>query len=52
MLYEVITLPIRNLGSLRFILDMCNARIPGKLINALMKANEEGGAKAVYEIGA
>ena len=44
-------LPIRNLGSLRFVLEMCNARIPGRLINALMKANEEGGAKAVYEIG-
>lgn len=44
-------LPIRNLSSLRFILEMCNARIPGRLINALMKANEEGGTKAVYEIG-
>ncbi|WP_448875184.1 methylenetetrahydrofolate reductase [Desulfobulbus propionicus] len=44
-------LPIRNLGSLRFILEMCNARIPGRLINALMRAHEEGGAKAVYEIG-
>ena len=44
-------LPIRNLSSLRFILEMCNARIPGRLINALMKANDEGGAKAVYEIG-
>lgn len=44
-------LPIRSLSSLRFILEMCNARIPGRLINALMKANEEGGAKAVYEIG-
>ncbi|MGE4560142.1 MAG: methylenetetrahydrofolate reductase, partial [Desulfobulbus sp.] len=44
-------LPIRNLGSLRFILEMCNARIPGRLVNALMKAHEEGGAKAVYEIG-
>lgn len=44
-------LPVRNLGSLRFILEMCNARIPGRLINGLMKAHEEGGAKAVYEIG-
>ena len=44
-------LPIRSLSSLRFILEMCNARIPGRLINALMKANDEGGAKAVYEIG-
>jgi methylenetetrahydrofolate reductase (NADPH) len=44
-------LPIRNLGSLRFVLEMCNARIPGRLINALTKAHDEGGAAAVYEIG-
>ena len=44
-------LPIRNLASLRFVLEMCNARIPGRLINALMKAHEQGGAAAVYEIG-
>lgn len=44
-------LPIRNMGSLRFILQMCNARVPGQLINALIKANEEGGNAAVYKIG-
>jgi len=44
-------LPIRNLTSLRFILEMCNARIPGRLINALTRAHEEGGSDAVYEIG-
>lgn len=44
-------LPIRSLVSLRFILEMCNARIPGRLINALTKAHEQGGAAAVYEIG-
>ena len=44
-------LPIRNLGSLRFVLEMCNARIPGRLINALTKAHEQGGAAAVCEIG-
>lgn len=44
-------LPIRNLASLRFILEMCNARIPGRLVNALLKAHDEGGSKAVYEIG-
>ena len=44
-------LPIRSLTSLRFVLEMCNARIPGRLINALMKAHEQGGAAAVYEIG-
>ena len=44
-------LPIRSLASLRFVLEMCNARIPGRLINALMKAHEQGGAAAVQEIG-
>lgn len=44
-------LPIQNLASLRFILELCDAKVPGQLINALMKANDEGGNKAVYEIG-
>ncbi len=44
-------LPIRSLASLRFVLEMCNARIPGRLINGLTKAHEQGGAPAVYEIG-
>ena len=44
-------LPIRSLASLRFTLQLCNARVPGQLINALMKAHEQGGAAAVYEIG-
>ncbi|PID72715.1 MAG: methylenetetrahydrofolate reductase [NAD(P)H] [Desulfobulbus propionicus] len=44
-------LPIRSLTSLRFILEMCNARVPGQLINALGKADADGGNKAVYEIG-
>jgi methylenetetrahydrofolate reductase (NADPH) len=44
-------LPIRSLASLRFTLQLCNARVPGQLINALMKAHEQGGASAVYEIG-
>lgn len=44
-------LPIRSLASLRFTLQLCNARVPGQLINALMKAHEQGGAGAVYEIG-
>ncbi|WP_319548796.1 methylenetetrahydrofolate reductase [Desulfogranum marinum] len=44
-------LPIRNMGSLRFILQLCNARVPGQLVNALMKANDEGGNAAVYKIG-
>lgn len=44
-------LPIRSLASLRFTLQLCNARVPGQLINKLMKAHEQGGANAVYEIG-
>ncbi|PIE58267.1 MAG: methylenetetrahydrofolate reductase [NAD(P)H] [Desulfobulbus propionicus] len=44
-------LPIRTLASLRFILDLCNAKVPGKLINALMQADADGGSQAVYEIG-
>jgi len=44
-------LPIRSLASLRFVLEMCNARIPGRLVNALTTAHEQGGAAAVYEIG-
>jgi methylenetetrahydrofolate reductase (NADPH) len=44
-------LPIRSLASLRFTLQLCNARVPGQLINSLMKAHEQGGAGAVYEIG-
>jgi methylenetetrahydrofolate reductase (NADPH) len=44
-------LPIRSLASLRFVLEMCNARIPGRLVNGLTKAHEQGGAAAVYEIG-
>ena len=44
-------LPIRSLASLRFVLQMCNARVPGQLINTLMKAHDQGGTAAVYEIG-
>ena len=44
-------LPIRSLASLRFVLQMCNARVPGQLINSLMKAHEQGGSAAVYAIG-
>lgn len=44
-------LPIRSLASLRFVLQMCNARVPGQLINKLMKAHEQGGTAAVYKIG-
>ncbi|CAK7072246.1 MAG: 5,10-methylenetetrahydrofolate reductase [Desulfovibrio sp.] len=44
-------LPIQNLASIRRLLKMCNANIPGKLYLALEEANEKGGAKAVREAG-
>jgi methylenetetrahydrofolate reductase (NADPH) len=44
-------LPIRSLASLRFTLQLCNARVPGQLINSIIQAHERGGAAAVYEIG-
>jgi len=44
-------LPIRSLASLRFTLQLCNARVPGQLINSLMKADAQGGAAEVYKIG-
>jgi methylenetetrahydrofolate reductase (NADPH) len=44
-------LPIRNLASLRFTLQLCNAKVPGQMVHRLMKAHEEGGALAVYTIG-
>ena len=44
-------LPVRSLASLRFTLKLCNARVPGNLINAVLKAEEEKGPEAVYEIG-
>ena len=44
-------LPIRSLASLRFTLKLCNARIPGQLINAVLQAHEQQGPEAVYEVG-
>lgn len=44
-------LPIQSLESIRRILRMCGANIPGKLYLALEKANETGGAEAVREVG-
>lgn len=44
-------LPIRSLASLRFTLQLCNARVPGQLINALTKADEQGGSDAVHKVG-
>lgn len=44
-------LPIQSLESVRRILGMCGANIPGKLYLALEEANETGGARAVREVG-
>ena len=44
-------LPIQSLESIRRILQMCGANIPGKLYLALEEANKTGGAEAVREVG-
>ncbi len=44
-------LPIQSLESVRRILQMCGANIPGKLYLALEDANATGGAKAVRDVG-
>ncbi|GFM35847.1 methylenetetrahydrofolate reductase [NAD(P)H] [Desulfovibrio psychrotolerans] len=44
-------LPIQSLGSIRRILTLCGANIPGKLYLALEEANEKGGDEAVKEAG-
>lgn len=44
-------LPIQSLESIRRILRMCGANIPGKLYLALEEANEKGGARAVKDAG-
>jgi len=44
-------LPIQSLESMRRILSLCGANIPGKLYLELEAANERGGASAVKEAG-
>lgn len=44
-------LPIQSLESIRRILRMCGANIPGNLYLALEEAHEKGGPKAVREEG-
>ena len=44
-------LPIQSLESIRRLLRMCGANIPGKLYLALEEANETGGPEAVREVG-
>ena len=44
-------LPIQSFDSLRRVLTLCGANIPGKLYLALEKANHDGGAEAVRQVG-
>lgn len=44
-------LPIQSFDSLRKVLSLCGANIPGKLYLELEAANESGGAEAVREAG-
>lgn len=44
-------LPIQSFESVRRILSLCGANIPGKLYLALEEAHEKGGAEAVREAG-
>lgn len=44
-------LPIQSLDSVRRVLDMCGANIPGKLYLALEEAHNTGGVEAVREVG-
>lgn len=44
-------LPILSLESIRRILSMCGANIPGNLYLSLEEANRKGGAKAVRDVG-
>ncbi|WP_029894077.1 methylenetetrahydrofolate reductase [Desulfohalovibrio reitneri] len=44
-------LPIMSLQSIRFILTMCGASIPGKFYLELEEAHEKGGNAAVRELG-
>ena len=44
-------LPIPSVQSAKFILGLCGATIPGKLLLALEKADAEGGVEAVAAVG-
>ena len=44
-------LPIQSFDSLRRVLSLCGANIPGKLYLSLEKAHNEGGAEAVRQVG-
>ncbi len=44
-------LPIQSMASLRRILSLCDAKIPGKLYLALEEAEARGGEEALREVG-
>lgn len=44
-------MPITSLSSLKRLLSLCDARIPGKLYNQFESAHNEGGTPAVREVG-
>lgn len=44
-------LPIQSFDSLRRVLSLCGANIPGKLYLALEQADRDGGAEAVRRVG-
>jgi methylenetetrahydrofolate reductase (NADPH) len=44
-------LPIQSMASLRRILNLCDAKIPGKLYLALEEAENKGGEEALREVG-
>jgi methylenetetrahydrofolate reductase (NADPH) len=44
-------LPVPSLKSAKFILGLCGANIPGKLLLALEDADKEGGAEAARKVG-
>lgn len=44
-------LPIRSLASLKRIMSLCDARIPGKLFHRMEAAHESGGIEAVRRAG-
>lgn len=44
-------LPIQSLDSIKRVLSLCGANIPGKFFLELEEANERGGAEAVREAG-
>lgn len=45
-------LPIRSLGQVRRLMELCSTPIPGKLLSSLEQAHSQGGEPAVRRVGA